>query len=147
MMSTAAPPEVDGTEPGGQPPEPFGWTRRQRAALGVLLTLLLGFLAYQAAQRPARLGEPMPAGNADFHLARTLDPNTAALEDLTRVPYLGPRLAAALVAYRDSHPASALPLFGTADDLSRIPGFNKAVVTQIAPYLDFPDPPASEPAP
>lgn len=146
MAGPLTPPDRP-SEPLG-PREPFGWTRPQRLALGALLAALLTFLLLQILRRPSRLDDPLVLlHHQPLHLAATIDPNTASLEDLSRIPHLGQKLAANIVAYRDAHkPPNDTPLFLRPEDLDPVPGIGKSLLPQITPYLTFPDDPQDPPA-
>ena len=79
-------------------------------------------------------------------LATRIDPNTASAAELSRIPHIGPKLAEAIVKYRDSRKSMAPGgiVFGRVEDLDRVTGIGKALVAQLRPFLDFPEP-ASEP--
>ena len=75
--------------------EPWGWNRTQRIALGSLLLIFLTFLLIQFARRPARLDDPVVTYNSELvTLPTRIDPNTATLQELSRIPHLGESLAA-----------------------------------------------------
>ena len=65
-----------------------------------------------------------------------VDPNTATVASLRRLPNIGPAKARAIVAYRRTHPA----VFRTADDLARVRGIGPGTVARIARYLTVPSP-------
>jgi hypothetical protein len=128
--------------------EAWGWTRPQRMALGTLLLVLLVFLVVEVVRRPARLDDPLVVVHGQsIQLAAKIDPNTATLEDLSRVPHLGEKLSAAIIAWRDARkPLTADGiLFHRPEDLAHVPGVGRTLVAQVGPYLSFPDD-ATEPA-
>ena len=75
-----------------------------------------------------------------------IDPNTATVEEWTRLPGVGERLARKIVAYRDEQrvfvtprPSEGVPIvFRTATDLKVVPGLNAALIERIVPHLAFP---------
>lgn len=58
-------------------------------------------------QRPAAAYAPVTAAQTSAPEPELIDINTATAEELTALPGLGPRKAAALVAYRTEHGAFA----------------------------------------
>lgn len=58
----------------------------------------------------------------------TLNPNTAEIDDLVRLPGIGPQLAERIV---DGRPYAAV------DDLHQVPGLGESVLNTIEPYLIF----------
>jgi hypothetical protein len=149
-MSTAPPPtgrETASPAAGSahaqvSPREPWGWNRRQRRGLGILLGLLLICLTIQWVRRPYRLddhavvidGEPVT-------LPERSDPNTASAEELARIPHLGDALAARIVQYRDARTSTAADgvVFRRPADLDPIPGLGPKLIDQLSPYLRFPE--------
>lgn len=63
--------------------------------------------------------------------AAPLDLNRASADDLTRLPDLSPRQAAAIVRHRVRNGE-----FRMIDDLLRVPGIDEAVVNAIRPYVE-----------
>ncbi|MBX6332340.1 MAG: helix-hairpin-helix domain-containing protein, partial [Gemmatimonadaceae bacterium] len=64
--------------------------------------------------------------------ARPVDLDVASAAEIDRLPKIGPRLAARIVANRDS-----LGPFGSLEALRRVPGVGPAVARAIAPYVTF----------
>jgi len=129
------------------PPEPWGWTRRQRIGLGILLGLLVTFLAIGYLRRPAQLDEPAQLADSQPLLLQLLDPNTATAAELARVPHLGDTLAARIVSYRQARQGTAGGgiVFRTAHDLDAVPGIGPKLVEQFAPFFKFPEEDATRP--
>jgi hypothetical protein len=128
-------------QPPENPPEPWGWTRRQRIGLGVLLTVLLGFLVIQFVRRPVRLDEPaVLTHDQTFFLPRQVDPNMASPQELARLPHIGDTLAQKIVQYREARRANSADgiVFRQAGDLDAVPGIGPKLVEQMAPFLKFP---------
>ena len=131
----------DGADP--EPPEPWGWTRRQRIGLGILLTLLLAFLAIQFVRRPARLNEPaVLTHDPAVVLPRQVDPNIATPQELARLPHIGDTLAQKIVEYRQVRTANSADgiVFRQPGDLDAVPGIGPKLVEQMTPFLKFPAP-------
>jgi competence ComEA-like helix-hairpin-helix protein len=66
-----------------------------------------------------------------------LDPNRATAAELELLPRVGPKLAQAIIAYRDA--ALIKPAFTVAEDLDRVPRIGPATVELLRPCLSFPD--------
>jgi competence ComEA-like helix-hairpin-helix protein len=128
-----------------------GLSRRERRAISVLLGLALaGHLLRAFAAAPsappvaAQLFSPTSDGDPIAHrdsirrLARPLgqgeriDIDHASVDELTRLPGIGPALAKRIVADRESHGA-----FGGAEGLSRVHGIGKALMTKLLSHLSF----------
>jgi competence ComEA-like helix-hairpin-helix protein len=130
----AAAPSAD-----GEASEGWGWTPVQRVGLGLLVFLLIGFLAIQYWRRPAMLGEgsvTVEGGVATLPLR--VDPNVASIEELSRIPHLGEKTASKIIAYRDSHRDADGVAFHREEDLGRVGGIGKALLEQVRAYLVFP---------
>jgi len=110
--------------------------------LGILLTVLLGFLVILLVRRPARLHEPaVLTHDQTVVLPRQVDPNSASAQELARLPHIGDTLAQRIVQYRDARrPNSADGIvFRQAGDLDAVPGIGSKLVEQMAPFLRFPE--------
>lgn len=83
-----------------------------------------------ALAREQRAGTPLAPGER-------IDPNTAPVEELRRLPRVGPALASAILATRRAGS------FRRAEDLERVPGIGAATVGRLAPLLRFDEVPAS----
>ncbi len=59
-----------------------------------------------------------------------LDPNTASVEDLDRLPGIGPVLARRIVEYRARH-----GLFRSADELLGVPGIGARLLERLRPFV------------
>jgi competence protein ComEA len=84
-----------------------------------------------ALAREQRAGTPLAAGER-------IDPNTAPVEELRRLPRVGPALASAILAARRAGP------FRRPGDLERVPGIGAATAGRLAPLLRFDEVPAPE---
>jgi hypothetical protein len=128
-------------------PEPWGWTRRQRVGLGILLTVLLGFLVIQFVRRSARLHEPAVLTHGEpVLLPQQVDPNTASPQELARIPHLGDTLAQKIVQYRAARQANVVDgvVFRQPGDLDAVPGIGPKLVEQLAPFFKFPEEAATQ---
>lgn len=84
--------------------------------------------------RAARRRAPLAAGER-------LDPNTAAEDELDRLPGVGPALAGRIVAWRAERGR-----FRSLADLDSVPGVGPALLRQAAPHLSLrPAPAAASP--
>ncbi len=146
-MDTSPPTSNSSSSP---PPAPrldrfLPWTLRQRAALAILLILVIAWFLIRAFNQPSRIADPQPApGPRAAELAPRIDPNTADWPALAALPVIGEKHAREIVAYRDQfqtdHPDQ--PAFARPEDLMRIKGIGKATTQALSPYLVFPPAPA-----
>lgn len=133
-------------------------TRDEQRALAFVATLLFA----SAAVRAATLPEPVdPPGDGGFDLAahieateqavaaaerrerplaegETVDPNTASVDELVRLPGVGPALARRITDHRAEHGR-----FRTAGDLGRVAGIGERTLERLRPHLALPAGPAS----
>lgn len=56
--------------------------------------------------------------------------NTATLEQLETVPYIGPARAQAIIDYRNAHGP-----FSSVDELDNVKGFGEKTIAKVKPYL------------
>lgn len=77
------------------------------------------------AARAARLARPLQPGEA-------IDLDVASAEELTRLPRIGPALAARIVADR-----AARGPFGSLEAVQRVPGIGPATLEALRPYAEF----------
>jgi DNA uptake protein ComE-like DNA-binding protein len=124
------------------------WTASQRGVLIGLVGLLLAYATFVYFRNPTYVADPMPAtppGAAE--LEDRIDPNTADWATLAALPNIGEKRARDIVAYRDQaqreRPGEIV--FHSSDALTRVRGIGPAIASQIAPYLRFPDAPATAP--
>lgn len=112
----------------------FSFAVSPRARAGVLGVALAGAVIW-GTLRPARrhLAGPWVADPQRVAQAReTLDPNTASLASLQRLPGIGELRAADIVAWRTAH--GPRPFAGPAD-LDAVPNIGPGTVAKMAPYL------------
>jgi competence protein ComEA len=98
----------------------------------------VGRLSEQATQENAR------ARRRATRLApgEQIDPNTADVDELQRLPRVGPSLAARIVQHREANGP-----FRTLADLDAVPGIGPALLAGIVPHVGLPPAPATTPAP
>lgn len=122
-------------------PAGWGWTRRNVAALAVLVIALGGLIDWRAVQNRALLGPDLQVMDCTLAPAgEMIDPNTATWTSLARLPGLGEAKAKAIVDYSrrwaDTH--DGRPAFICPADLQGVPGIGPTITREIAPYLTFP---------
>lgn len=128
-------------------------TPQERLALGVAALLLAGGAAVRALRTepadPALTNPPAVEASASGLAARVadsvqraerrraplapgerIDPNTAGVDELDRLPKVGPALAQRIVEWRQSHGA-----FRTMADLDAVPGVGPALLRDAGPHL------------
>jgi competence protein ComEA len=84
---------------------------------------------------PKEPGAPRPAGKKTPPTER-IDVNTAAVEQLQRLPGVGPGLAQRIVEYRAERP------FRSVDDLRRVRGIGAKTLERLRPHVVVAGPPA-----
>jgi competence ComEA-like helix-hairpin-helix protein len=128
-----------------------GIPRRERRALAVLLGLaLVGHLLRAVAAAPgtppaaAQLLDPADDGNPLAHrdsirrqarplgATERIDVDHATVDDLTRLPGVGPVMAKRIVADRESH-----GVFSSITGLRRVRGVGQSLLARLAPHLSF----------
>jgi DNA uptake protein ComE-like DNA-binding protein len=82
-------------------------------------------------------GQPGPA----IVLEDTINPNTASVASLLRLPGVGPQRAQAIVDYRmQVEKQRGGPAFRDLRDVDAVPGLGPATVQGMAPFLRFREP-------
>lgn len=99
-----------------------GDTRKRMA--GGLAAIVLGMAAYAAAV-------PVAPGPIDL--------NKASVEDLAKLPGIGPAKAQAIIQYRAQHP------FAHADELRQVKGIGAKLFDQVKDQVTVGDAPAAAP--
>lgn len=108
------------------------------AGAGVVAPALAGRdIAQQAARarRAQALAQPLRPGER-------VDAETATVEELQRLPRVGSRLAARIVADREANGP-----FGSLAGLGRVPGIGAGMLRALEPFLSFSGIPATRAAP
>ena len=112
----------------------------RRANLAVIIVLALAGatgLGVRALGAPRDLGATPRGLPQRTAMARErINPNTASVASLRRLPGVGPVLADAIVAERQ---AEAGGPFTTADDLQRVYRIGLTTARNLAPFLTFDD--------
>jgi competence protein ComEA len=67
-----------------------------------------------------------------------IDPNTADVDELQRLPRVGPSLAARIIAHREANGG-----FASLADLDAVPGIGPALLEGITPHVTLPPAPAA----
>lgn len=137
-------------------------TPQERLALGVIALLLAvgaGVRMLRSDPPPAEWAASIAADSAGFDLLRDrvdqevaaqriadtplargerIDPNTADVLQLQRLPRVGPALAERIVAWREANGR-----FRSLTDLDRVSGIGPAMLEQLAPHVTLPAAPPS----
>jgi len=114
----------------------LGWNRRNTAAVLGICALAWAGIAVQAGGRRFRGDQPPKRDEARFRAAEEkINPNTASVASLRRLPGIGEVLAKAIVDDRRKHPHEP---FLAAEDLTRVRGIGQATVNRIADSLALP---------
>jgi comEA protein len=74
-----------------------------------------------------KAAEPIGAG--------TININTATVDELDRLPGVGPTKAEAIAAFRAKH-----GVFKRIDDLDRVKGFGRKLISKVRPYVSLSGP-------
>tara|TARA_R110002096_G_scaffold16898_15_gene58233 strand:- start:9328 stop:9789 length:462 start_codon:yes stop_codon:yes gene_type:complete len=90
--------------------------------------------AVRVAEAPAKRAVPANAKSepqsANNGLSGTLNLNTASIDDLTKLPGIGPKKAERIVDWRGKHGK-----FNRVVDLRRVKGFGAKTIKKLRPYL------------
>jgi competence ComEA-like helix-hairpin-helix protein len=132
-------------------------TRDEHRALAFIAALLCLSAVVRVVHLPAATEVPGEPLDLDAHIAATeravaeaermaeplrpgerIDPNTASLTELARLPRVGPALARRILEDREARGP-----FRTTGDLARVPGVGPRLLELAAPHLDLPDGPAT----
>ena len=112
------------------------WTRANLAALAVLCLAAAGALAGQMLGGRSELGaRPRVDAARVAAAADKVNPNTAPVASLRRLPDVGPVRAGDIVAYRLVHGGAP---FRRPEDLLRVRGIGPITLATIREYLVFP---------
>ena len=107
------------------------------AVAGLCTLGTLAILITAAATRSVWFASAMPVDRQKVLTATEhIDPNTASVASLRRLPGIGPMRAQMIVQYRQRHGPAA---FQTAKDLQNVPGVGPGTVRRIAPFLNLPN--------
>ena len=138
----APPPDLPGLSPRPAIPRPDArmdarWTGANLGAALILSLAAAGALAWRAASGRFELGPSPAAEERRVEATRErVNPNTASLPSLRRLPGLGPIRAAAILDYRQ---ASGRPApFRSLKDLESVHGIGPATAENLREYLEFP---------
>ncbi len=108
--------------------------KKQLSNEGIVLLVLAGLLTAAVGIGVLRR---IPKGNIELEplskAALLVSLNKAGVDDLTRLPGIGPGLAARIVAYRDTHGSFLVP-----ESLLNVPGIGKSKLEDIKPYIEVP---------
>jgi DNA uptake protein ComE-like DNA-binding protein len=106
------------------------------SAFGLAITLAV-VLSYSILAMERRNGTQRA-----ITLNESINPNTAVLASLLRLPGVGPIRAQAIVAYRQTHVAGhpKQAPYQCLNDLERIKGLGPRTVSALSPWLIFAEP-------
>ena len=109
------------------------WRRGHVAVLTVMCAISGGLLAMRRVSRGPDLHEALSVDAVRAVAAvERIDPNTATIASLRRLPGIGPAKAAAIVAYREQ---SGRGVFRSPRDLEDVKGLGRGIVARIEPHL------------
>lgn len=107
-------------------------------SLALTLTLValgaLGVVTAPTAAHAQRRGAPTTAIQAPSSAEGVVNIQTATLDELTRLPGIGPSKAEAIVAQRDRR------AFQRVEDVMRVRGIGRATFRRLRPYLSVTGP-------
>jgi len=115
----------------------LGWSRSDRVGLVILLAAWMLMAGRSAVLRGRGLRSGIPVDRQRVQsVEEKIDPNSATVASLRRLPLIGPEKAQAIVAYRRSAgPAGA---FKNLEDLQNVPGIGPGIVWRARPYVSLP---------
>jgi competence protein ComEA len=110
------------------------WLERPRdLALDGAVAVDIAALEHESrAARPSSPGRGRGKSDAAGAPGPLIDPNTASVEELQRLPGVGPAMAARIAAERDARP------FASAAELQRVRGIGPAQASKLAEYVSLP---------
>lgn len=130
-------------------PETWGWTRTHRIGIGVIVIATAAVLTVTLLLRPASVNDPIVVVNgAAVDLPVNIDPNTADVASLSRIPGVGEKTAQAIVDYREAHRADVADgiVYRKLDDLvAAVKVRNAKARDACRSYMVFPDESAPSP--
>jgi hypothetical protein len=116
------------------------WTRSQRRVLIALLLMLCPVFAFRYACNRAYVSDPQPAQGPRYdEVVDKIDPNIADVPTLSALPMIGEKRAQDIVDYRGIRRLKTPggTVFTRVEDFLLIPGFGRASVETLRPYLMF----------
>ena len=114
----------------------LAWRRGNLVALLIACVLAAGWLAARGLADGLWLGREPRVDRSRVDAAdEKIDPNTAGVASLLRLPGVGPVKARAIVEYRDAHGPRA---FRFAEDLAEVHGIGPSTVREVARHLSIP---------
>jgi competence ComEA-like helix-hairpin-helix protein len=106
-------------------------TLKQRLGLLVLALALVAWVGWELLVEKRR---PV-TGQGNPEIVLRLDPNTATVEELSSLPGIGPKVAGAIVSYREEQAGKGRVAFTQASDLTNVRGIGKALAETLEPHL------------
>lgn len=116
----------------------LGWLREDLVGLTVLLCAWGVYLGLRAARSGETIGRS-PAVHADkVALVREkIDPNTATVASMRRLPLIGAERAEAIVEYRQAVRPPGRRAFEHLEDLAGVPGIGPGVLRRAGQHLSL----------
>ncbi len=112
------------------------WNRSDCLALTVLLGIWGICFTWRAVTHSTNLGPTLAIERARVESVREkIDPNTASIASLRRLPLIGPAKAEAIVTYRKAHRNDRCCVFNSEEDLKKVPGIGPVIVRRVKRYL------------
>jgi len=94
----------------------------------VALSLCLDFVQCPSAAISSSKGQ-------SIEFESRINPNEASVESLARLPGIGPKRAAAIVAYRDN--CNRIPVFRECTDLQNVKGIGPKTIKNIEAWINL----------
>lgn len=105
-------------------------TRQEKLVLMFLCGVMLCGSVLQYASKSWAFMARMMRDREDKYLFRSIDVNSAGLQELTDIPGIGPATAGQIVGYR-----TAYGPYQSLDDLDNVPGISVKKIKMLSQYL------------